>query len=216
MRKARESQILELLSQCGRMEVSVLAQRLGVSQVTVRKDLDALEGKWGLPLLRAFLSTDFHFLDVPGFFAVRPDDPLAVFRTTMEEPALFQAGLIPPGWGEDAAGVAGVCAHPAGVEEGGLDVVCVLEVDGGFFVEVAVEDAAEEPCEGSVVAVDDFHFGSSDLVGAYKAPLVFFLRIDTCFIDGPGLCPGPVCLFLLFWGRFIWMNLPQNGKEQFL
>lgn len=43
MRKARESQILELLSQCGRMEVSVLAQRLGVSQVTVRKDLDALE-----------------------------------------------------------------------------------------------------------------------------------------------------------------------------
>lgn len=43
MRKARESQILELLSQCGRMEVAVLAQRLGVSQVTVRKDLDALE-----------------------------------------------------------------------------------------------------------------------------------------------------------------------------
>lgn len=43
MRKARESQILELLSQCGRMEVAALAQRLGVSQVTVRKDLDALE-----------------------------------------------------------------------------------------------------------------------------------------------------------------------------
>lgn len=43
MKRARESQILELLSQCGRMEVSALAQRLGVSQVTVRKDLDALE-----------------------------------------------------------------------------------------------------------------------------------------------------------------------------
>ena len=45
MRKARESQILELLSQCGRMEVAALAQRLGVSQVTVRKDLDALGGR---------------------------------------------------------------------------------------------------------------------------------------------------------------------------
>ena len=43
MKRARESQILELLSQCGRMEVAALAQRLGVSQVTVRKDLDALE-----------------------------------------------------------------------------------------------------------------------------------------------------------------------------
>ncbi|WP_251316089.1 DeoR/GlpR family DNA-binding transcription regulator [Flintibacter muris] len=43
MKRARESQILELLSQWGRMEVTVLAQRLGVSQVTVRKDLDALE-----------------------------------------------------------------------------------------------------------------------------------------------------------------------------
>ena len=74
---------------------------------TRAEDLDALEGKWGLtlpPLLRAFLSTDCHFLNVPGFFAVRPDDPLAVFRTTMEEPTLFQAGLIPLGWGENAAG----------------------------------------------------------------------------------------------------------------
>ena len=74
---------------------------------TRAEDLDALEGKWGLTLpslLRAFLSTDCHFLDVPGFFAVRPDDPLSVFRTTMEEPTLFQAGLIPLGWGENAAG----------------------------------------------------------------------------------------------------------------
>lgn len=43
MKRAREEQILQLLGQCGRMEVSALAQRLGVSQVTVRKDLDALE-----------------------------------------------------------------------------------------------------------------------------------------------------------------------------
>ncbi len=83
------------------------ADELAVQLAALAEDLDALEGKWGLTLpslLRAFLSTDCHFLDVPGFFAVRPDDPLSVFRTTMEEPALFQAGLIPLGWGENAAG----------------------------------------------------------------------------------------------------------------
>lgn len=43
MKQARESQILELLSQAGRMEVSALSRELGVSQVTIRKDLDTLE-----------------------------------------------------------------------------------------------------------------------------------------------------------------------------
>ena len=43
--KKRETTILELLSECGRMEVAALAEKLSVSQVTVRKDLDALERK---------------------------------------------------------------------------------------------------------------------------------------------------------------------------
>ncbi len=42
MRK-RENAILELLSESGRMEVAALAEKLGISQVTARKDLDALE-----------------------------------------------------------------------------------------------------------------------------------------------------------------------------
>ena len=69
--------------------------------------LDALEQAWGLtlpPLLRTFLSTDCHLLETPGFFAVRPDDPLLAFRSIMEEPALFQAKLVPIGWGEDEEG----------------------------------------------------------------------------------------------------------------
>ena len=41
--KKRENAILELLSENGRMEVAVLAEKLGISQVTARKDLDALE-----------------------------------------------------------------------------------------------------------------------------------------------------------------------------
>lgn len=41
--KKRETMILELLSVHGKVDVTTLAEKLGVSQVTVRKDLDALE-----------------------------------------------------------------------------------------------------------------------------------------------------------------------------
>lgn len=41
----RTNQILELLTNEHKMEVSLLAQKLGVSQVTIRKDLDELEQK---------------------------------------------------------------------------------------------------------------------------------------------------------------------------
>lgn len=41
--KKRFNQILELLTKSGRLEVSVLAERLNVSAVTIRKDLAALE-----------------------------------------------------------------------------------------------------------------------------------------------------------------------------
>ncbi len=41
----RINEILELLTKENKMEVSLLAEKLGVSQVTVRKDLDELEGK---------------------------------------------------------------------------------------------------------------------------------------------------------------------------
>ena len=43
--KNRTNKILELLTQENKMEVSLLASQLGVSQVTVRKDLDALEAR---------------------------------------------------------------------------------------------------------------------------------------------------------------------------
>ena len=43
MRENRESRILEILTEKGRVEVTELSFLLGVSQVTVRKDLDSLE-----------------------------------------------------------------------------------------------------------------------------------------------------------------------------
>lgn len=43
--KNRTNKILELLTAEKKIEVSHLAEQLGVSQVTVRKDLDTLENK---------------------------------------------------------------------------------------------------------------------------------------------------------------------------
>lgn len=43
--KNRGNKILELLTKNNKIEVSLLAEELGVSQVTMRKDLDALESK---------------------------------------------------------------------------------------------------------------------------------------------------------------------------
>ncbi len=41
----RENKVLDILSAHGKIEVAVLAEKIGVSQVTIRKDLDALEEK---------------------------------------------------------------------------------------------------------------------------------------------------------------------------
>jgi len=41
----RYSKLLELVNACGRIEVTLLSERLEVSQVTIRKDLALLEGK---------------------------------------------------------------------------------------------------------------------------------------------------------------------------
>lgn len=43
--KNRSDKILELLTQENKIEVSLLSEKLGVSQVTIRKDLDALENR---------------------------------------------------------------------------------------------------------------------------------------------------------------------------
>lgn len=45
MKNKRTNQILEILTAENKMEVSQLAEKLGVSQVTIRKDLMELEGK---------------------------------------------------------------------------------------------------------------------------------------------------------------------------
>ena len=54
MKNDREKRILDLLSDNGRMEVTKLSAVLGVSQVTIRKDLDRLEEKHMIKRIHGF------------------------------------------------------------------------------------------------------------------------------------------------------------------
>ncbi len=77
--KTRENKILELLVQDNKIEVTQLSDKLGVSQVTIRKDLDSLENKGiikrehGYALL---LSTD----DINGRIAYHYEQKLEIAK----------------------------------------------------------------------------------------------------------------------------------------
>lgn len=77
MKKERETKILELLSGRNRMEVSELSEILGVSQVTIRKDLDKLEQKHMVKRIHGYArlnSTD----DINGRLAYHYEEKMKI------------------------------------------------------------------------------------------------------------------------------------------
>lgn len=79
MRNNRDTKILEILTETHRIEVSRLAEMLGVSAVTVRKDLDALERRGIIDRERGYAvlrSTD----DTSGRLAVHFDAKRRIAR----------------------------------------------------------------------------------------------------------------------------------------
>ncbi len=81
--KERKNKILELLSEQNKVEVTFLSETLGVSQVTIRKDLDALESQGiikrehGFALLR---STD----DINGRIAYHYEEKRQIAKAAAE------------------------------------------------------------------------------------------------------------------------------------
>lgn len=81
--KDRFNKILELLTQENKMEVSQLAEKLSVSQVTVRKDLDALESRGIIKREHGFAllcSTD----DINGRIAYHYEEKREIARKASE------------------------------------------------------------------------------------------------------------------------------------
>ena len=75
----RDTAILDILGMTGRMEVVELAERVGVSQVTLRKDLDDLEAR-GLVRREHGVARLFSPSDVAGRLALHYDVKLRIAR----------------------------------------------------------------------------------------------------------------------------------------
>lgn len=75
----RDNQILDILTSEQRVEVAELSRRLGVSEVTVRKDLDGLQAK-GLVVREHGFATLSNPNDVGGRLAYHYDEKLRIAR----------------------------------------------------------------------------------------------------------------------------------------
>ena len=79
----RDATILEILTSRGKVDVSFLSEQLGVSEVTVRKDLDALQAK-GLVLRRHGFATLANPNDVGGRLAYHYEEKRLIARRAAE------------------------------------------------------------------------------------------------------------------------------------
>ena len=86
--KKRETALLELLAENGKMEVAVLAEKLETSQVTIRKDLDALEK-------RGVIRREHGFAIFGGSDDL--NNRIAVHYEEKRKIAKAAAGLVSPG-----------------------------------------------------------------------------------------------------------------------
>ena len=84
----RDNQILDILTAEQKVEVAELSRRLGVSEVTVRKDLDALRAK-GLVVREHGFATLANPNDVGGRLAYHYDEKLRIARAA--------AAMVPDG-----------------------------------------------------------------------------------------------------------------------
>ena len=80
----RQFQILALISENGRVEVAKLAEILGVSQVTIRKDLDALESKQLIRRLQGIAELDREN-DVTNRLAYHHREKLSIAEEAVKE-----------------------------------------------------------------------------------------------------------------------------------
>ena len=83
MRKDRSEDILRILSENGKVEVSTLSQQLGVSQVTIRKDLDKLEASHLIQRIHGYAVLN-NTSDMEGRLAVHYEQKKAIAMKAAE------------------------------------------------------------------------------------------------------------------------------------
>lgn len=170
----RQTKILESVIQSGQVEVSVLAEALSVSKVTIRKDLDELEGRGLVRRERGFavlVSPD----DPAGRMAYHYADKLRIARAAAATIADGEVVMI------EAGSCCTLLAEEIARTKRGATVV----TNSAFIA----ERVRKQPFSHTVLLGGDYQADSQVLVGPMVQLCATQFLVNTLFIGTDGFTP---------------------------
>ena len=171
----RDNQILEILTSQGKVEVAYLSQLLGVSEVTVRKDLDALQTKGLVQRVHGFAQL-VNPNDVGGRLAYHYEEKRLIARRAAE--------LVPDGstiMVENGSCCALLARELADSANG------VTIVTNSAFIANYVRDSARVSC---VLLGGTYQRDSQVMVGPLVHTCAQEFYVDRLFIGADGWVEG--------------------------
>ncbi|MBR3328087.1 MAG: DeoR/GlpR transcriptional regulator [Atopobiaceae bacterium] len=171
----RDATILEILTSRGKVDVSFLSEQLGVSEVTVRKDLDALQAK-GLVLRRHGFATLANPNDVGGRLAYHYEEKRLIARRAAELVEDGSTVMV-----ESGSCCALLARELADTKEG------VTIVTNSAFVADYVRDSSKVCC---VLLGGSFQRDSQVMVGPLVRLCAEEFYVDRLFVGADGWIEG--------------------------
>jgi DeoR/GlpR family transcriptional regulator of sugar metabolism len=175
----RHQRIVEAVERAGAIRVGVLARLLGVSEMTVRRDLDLLARRGLLEKVHGgATAVDRRSADEPGF-----ERKLVLARSEKQSIAVEAAELVEPGMA--IALTAGTTTWTLAEELRGIAGLTVVTNS------VRVADVLREPerADRTVVLTGGVRTPSDALVGPVAVAAIRSLHVDLVFMGAHGLHP---------------------------
>ena len=171
----RDSQILETLTMHGKVEVAYLSQLLGVSEVTVRKDLDALQAKGLVQRVHGFAQLA-NPNDVGGRLAYHYEEKRLIARAAAE--------LVPDG--STIMVESGSCCALLARELADSDKSVTIVTNSAFIANY-VRDSNQVSC---VLLGGTYQRDSQVMVGPLVRTCSAEFYVDRLFIGADGWIEG--------------------------
>lgn len=171
----RDSQILETLTMHGKVEVAYLSQVLGVSEVTVRKDLDALQAKGLVQRVHGFAQLA-NPNDVGGRLAYHYEEKRLIARAAAE--------LVPDG--STIMVESGSCCALLARELADSDKSVTIVTNSAFIANY-VRDSSQVNC---VLLGGSYQRDSQVMVGPLVHTCAQEFYVDRLFIGTDGWIEG--------------------------
>lgn len=171
----RDARILETLTSQGKVEVAILSQQLGVSEVTVRKDLDALQAKGLVQRVHGFAQLA-NPNDVGGRLAYHYEEKRLIARRAAE--------LVPDGSTimVESGSCCALLARELADSANGVTIVT-----NSAFIANYVRDSARVSC---VLLGGSYQRDSQVMVGPLVHTCAQEFYVDRLFIGADGWVEG--------------------------